>query len=668
MQLWKTLSPASLLMASLWMSPAVPLAAQTPRIQWTRQFGANQFDQAHAVGYGEFGVYTAGDAMGDFPGQTSAGNLDAFISLHDESGNLKWVRQFGTPADDLATGVAGDGSGAYVVGYTGGSFGSQIGAVDSFIRKYDPEGNVLWTRQFGTVVDDFAFGVATHTSGVYVVGEIGCCGATLPGFPGTVSGDGYIRKYSGDGTELWTRVIATFNASKALGVAVDDTGVYVVGTTDGDLVEGTEGGRDGFLRKYGHDGAVLWTRQFGTRTAAGDSATDYAYAVAVGPGGVFVAGATAAGTIPGATFFGGLWDAFLIKFDPANGDQQWYRQIGTDGDDYAYGIAVGAGHVLVTGGTSSNLVEGAFVGGEDAFFRLYDFDGNVLGTQQFGNGLNDSVTGAVAFPGGFFVAGTKSGNALEQEVAGDNDSFVMRIVPPPFIPQGGVVNAASFASPAPLAPGSKAIVLGAYLNDGPQVLSTSLDTDRKVVTSLAGTRILVNNIPAPILSSISTQVAIQIPFELAGQTIALVVAEVGGQFSEGLGIGIAPVAPGIFTQNQAGTGPAVVFHQDGVTLVTPQNPAKRDEVVTIHATGLGILNPALGTGVPAGANLAPAQVTIAFGSANATIEFAGAAPGLVGVNQINARIPAGAPIASDVPISLNVGGRQANSVTIAIGQ
>jgi uncharacterized protein (TIGR03437 family) len=148
----------------------------------------------------------------------------------------------------------------------------------------------------------------------------------------------------------------------------------------------------------------------------------------------------------------------------------------------------------------------------------------------------------------------------------------------------------------------------------------------------------------------------------------VVVAEVGGQFSEGLGIGLAPVAPGIFTRNQAGSGEAIVFHQDGVSPVTAQNPAKRNEVVTIHATGFGVLNPALGTGVPAGANLAQAQVTIAFGSANATIEYAGAAPGLVGVNQINARIPAGAPIANDVPIALNVGGRQANSVTVAIGQ
>src|SRR5205814_3029245 len=106
---------------------------------------------------------------------------------------------------------------------------------------------------------------------------------------------------------------------------------------------------------------------------------------------------------------------------------------------------------LVAGGTGSNLVDGAFVGNEDAFLQLYDFDGNLLGTRQFGDGLNDSVTGVVAFPGGFFVAGTKSGNALDVETLGDNDSFVMKVIAPPFVPAGKVLNAASFApDPAPL--------------------------------------------------------------------------------------------------------------------------------------------------------------------------------------------------------------------------
>jgi uncharacterized protein (TIGR03437 family) len=244
----------------------------------------------------------------------------------------------------------------------------------------------------------------------------------------------------------------------------------------------------------------------------------------------------------------------------------------------------------------------------------------------------------------------------------------MKISPPPFVREGGVLNAASFAaSPAPLATGSMAIVFGAYLNAGPQVLSTSVGPDGKLVTSLGGTQITVNKVPAPILYSTSSQVSIQIPVEVAGQTTASVVVTVGGQSSGPRTINIAPTAPGFFTVNQAGTGEAVVVHEDGITPVTPQNPARRNEMVVFYLTGLGVLNPALGTGVPAGANFAAAPIALQFGNANAVIEYAGAAPGFVGLNQINARVPAGAPTGS-VPVSISVGGSQANPVTVAIGQ
>ena len=92
----------------------------------------------------------------------------------------------------------------------------------------------------------------------------------------------------------------------------------------------------------------------------------------MGTAGVFVAGATSQGSLPGTTFAGGLWDGFVAKYS-VNGEAQWYRQFGTDGHDYGYAIALSGGLVLVAGGTGSNLVSGAFVGGEDAFLRLYVF-------------------------------------------------------------------------------------------------------------------------------------------------------------------------------------------------------------------------------------------------------------------------------------------------------
>jgi uncharacterized protein (TIGR03437 family) len=653
----------------------VPSAAQTPPPNsWVRQDGTGSFDQAHAVGYGGFGVYVAGDTVGSFGDQPSAGGKDAFIGLYGEDdANLRWIRQFGSTnqAEDVATGVAGDESGAYVVGYTAGQLKaqSQAGSYDSFIRKYDVGGTDLWTRQFGSLTDDYALAVATHASGVYVVGQVDCCAGALPGQPTTAGTDAFVKKFDGGGNELWTRMIGTGEIERALGVAVDDSGVYVAGTTTGELA-GPSGYSDGYVRKYGHDGGLLWTRQFGTVRADGTAANDEVFAIAAGPTGVFVAGATAEGTAPGSgqTFAGGLWDGFVVGFD-AGGTSRWYRQIGTDGDDYAYGIAVGAGQVLVAGGTGSSLVRGSFSGGEDAFLRLYDVDGNALSTQQFGNGLNDSGRGVVPFPGGFFVGGTKNGDALHLEGRGDNDFFVMRVTPPPFVPEGGVAHAATLASaPAPLAPGSLAVVSGAYLNDGPSVLSSRLSPDGTLTTSLGGTQITVNGVPAPVLYSTSWQVGIQIPFEVAGQSTAVVTVAVGGQTSIPRSINIAPTAPGVFTANQAGTGRAIVVHEDGIMLVTPQNPARRNEVVVLYLTGSGVLDPPLGTGVPAGANAAAAPASLMFGTSHAVVEFAGAAPGWVGLNHIKARIPADAPTGSDVPVSITVGGRQANPVTIAIGE
>src|SRR5438105_1732477 len=84
------------------------------------------------------------------------------------------------------------------------------------------------------------------------------------------------------------------------------------------------------IRKFDSGGNVLWTRQFGTNT------TDDVYAVAAGALGVYVAGDTTA-TFPGQTKVGGLYDAFVMKFD-SSGTQQWVREVGTMSADWGLGL------------------------------------------------------------------------------------------------------------------------------------------------------------------------------------------------------------------------------------------------------------------------------------------------------------------------------------------
>ena len=102
---------------------------------------------------------------------------------YDADGNELWTRQFGTSSYDDAYGVSADASGVYVVGQTYGTFPRQtnLGGYDAFVRKYNADGHEVWTTQFGTSGSDLAYGISVDGSGVYVTG------GTSGIFPGQTS-------------------------------------------------------------------------------------------------------------------------------------------------------------------------------------------------------------------------------------------------------------------------------------------------------------------------------------------------------------------------------------------------------------------------------------------------------------------------------------------------
>src|SRR5205814_9915692 len=135
-----------------------------------------------------------------------------FVRKYDADGNELWTRQFGAPSVQYGGGaavasVAVDASGVYVVGGTTGILPGQsvagpiLGFADAFVRKYDANGNELWTHQFGGVdnLNDFATSVAVDASGVYVAGSVT---GTLPGQTSAGGGDdAVVRKYDATGHE-----------------------------------------------------------------------------------------------------------------------------------------------------------------------------------------------------------------------------------------------------------------------------------------------------------------------------------------------------------------------------------------------------------------------------------------------------------------------------------
>src|SRR5262249_48986252 len=134
--------------------------------------------------------------------------------------------------------VAVNASGVYVGGATSGLLPGQtkttpfFGFNDAFVRKYDANGTEQWTHQFdgGDNLNDFVFGIAVDDSGTYIAGVLT---GPAPGQAGFGNTHAFVRKYDGDGTELWTSHFPTSSSSvnNAFDVAADASGVYVVGST-----------------------------------------------------------------------------------------------------------------------------------------------------------------------------------------------------------------------------------------------------------------------------------------------------------------------------------------------------------------------------------------------------------------------------------------------------
>jgi DNA-binding beta-propeller fold protein YncE len=272
------------------------------------------------------------------------GYVEALVLQYDKDGNEGWGEGFAIPGHiyNCANAVAVDTGGVYVVGWTD-SLG--LGQEDVFVRKYDLYGNDLWTLKFGTSQSDFGTGVCVNPSGVYVVGTTG---GQLPGQTQQGGSDFFIRKYDRSGAEVWTHQFGTGSDDEVHDASCDAAGVYVVGATEGAFPTFThQGGQfDSFVSKYDNNGVEVWIQQFGT------AETDQVNDVFAGSTGVYLAGRTNA-AFP-SEIHGGLSDGYVRKHD-LSGNALWTRHIGTTTGDEANGISVTGIHVYIAGWTNGVL-------------------------------------------------------------------------------------------------------------------------------------------------------------------------------------------------------------------------------------------------------------------------------------------------------------------------
>jgi hypothetical protein len=238
-------------------------------LQWTRQFGINQFDGSYGVSADGLGnVYLVGETSSQFPRF-----YNAFVRKYDAGGALQWTSQIGgTDGQTFGRGVSADGLGnVYISGATDQD--------DAFVSKYNAAGNLEWTRQLGNGISRSVS--ADGLGNVFVSGPL-------------------LQKFDAAGNLLWTK------DSGSEKVSADGLGnVYLSGR-----IPGAEPGQSQFISKYDTDGNLDWTRVLGQSIFATS---------ADGEGNVYVSGYVEVTSGTCCPYEPGESDIFLAKYTDCAG-------------------------------------------------------------------------------------------------------------------------------------------------------------------------------------------------------------------------------------------------------------------------------------------------------------------------------------------------------------
>lgn len=469
----------------------------------------------------------------------------------------------------------------------------------------------------------------------------------------------FVAKLDPAGRLLWTSYLGGSQSDEARAVAFDPSGdVWVAGTTSSKdfptvnavqpvhakALTGDMAGSDAFVTKIAADGSrILYSTFLG---GPGDDAVN---ALAVDAQGNVYAGGVGGISLPSTGQQPTSYMAsFTVKLDRTgrivqaanldtsnSGNGVASMAVAPDGSLSVAGCSAGAGLPLVN--ALDPIGPGSFLAtlapsGQAVEFGSYFFP-------CFSNYPPASPVLARAPSGSLWVAGPSTQNVTQigPDLGAPAEGYLARIdftPAPASVPViRAVRNAAGYQLGEVFANGSLGSIFGYNL-------ARTIEAARATPLPLemGGVSIMIGRTAAPLLYVSPTQVNFQFPFEL-GMGDTTLDFQIDGQTVLSRQVRIVAIAPGFFTQSGDGRGPGIVVHASDFRLVTRDNPATAGEILALYATGLGRGEKQVRTGETAAMEPNPAAhadlFSLAADSRGQTILYAGLAPGMVGVYQIN---------------------------------
>ena len=248
----------------------------------------------------------------------------------------------------------------------------------------------------------------------------------------------------------------------------------------------------------------------------------------------------------------------------------------------------------------------------------------------------------------------------------DNIAFVLAAPSgPPVVDAAGVESASGFGGFSSIAPGSWVEIYGYNLASTTRSWGTSDFNGTNAPTSLSGTTVTIGGQSAFIDYISPSQVNVQIPSTLSPGAQVLTVTTATGT-SEPYAIDVNASEPGLLAPSfQVGAIQYVVaLLTDGATYVLPPGSiagvtsqrAKAGETIVIYGIGFGAVTPSIPAGQIVGqSNALVNSFQLKIGNQLATVQYAGLAPGFVGLYQFNVVVP-NVAVSDKVAVTFSLGG------------
>ncbi len=215
---------------------------------WTKTYGSTGSDQCNRVN-------ECSDGGLLFVGYTPnllSGYWDVYCIKTDLLGDTLWTRTFNKQNSNSGFSVVQTMDGGYLIGAITSTYGVS-NTKDGFIIKLNELGDSVWSKSIDKGMDDWVSCVVELSGGDFVVS-----GRTNSlGYGGY---DTFLARYDSNGNEIWFKNYGgTEDESGGKIIVTNDSGIIFSGTT----YSFGHGAGDLYLIKLNLNGDTLWTKTYG---------------------------------------------------------------------------------------------------------------------------------------------------------------------------------------------------------------------------------------------------------------------------------------------------------------------------------------------------------------------------------------------------------------------